>query len=142
MSLFHRCFSKHFASKNQLPGLSVSGTLLVENGLMMSCRYDQWKIIFNIDVSEQAQGIVFSLKVSALVALIYFNNLFILPIIRKNIHKYLGLLLDSEHDFLDHVNEKIKKATTRVSVIRKMKLLLRSSLLTIYKSSRLRRCNL
>ena len=77
-------FFKHFASKNQLPGLSVNGTL-VENGLMMSCRYDQWKIIFNIDVSEQAQGIVFSLKVSALVALIYFNNLFILPIIRKNI---------------------------------------------------------
>ena len=31
--LFHRCFSKHFASKKkQLPGLSVSGTL-VENEL-------------------------------------------------------------------------------------------------------------
>ena len=32
ISLFHRCFFKHFASKNQLTGLSVSGTL-VENGL-------------------------------------------------------------------------------------------------------------
>ena len=28
-------FSKHFASKSQLPGLSVSGTL-VENGLMLA----------------------------------------------------------------------------------------------------------
>ena len=44
------------------------------------------------------------------------------------------MFLDSKHDFLDHVNEKIEKATTRVSVIRKMKLLPRSSLLTIYKS--------
>ena len=44
------------------------------------------------------------------------------------------MFLDSKHDFLDHVNEKIKKATTGVSVIRKIKLLPRSSLLTIYKS--------
>ena len=33
MSLFLRYFFKHFASKNQLPGLSTSGTL-VENGLI------------------------------------------------------------------------------------------------------------
>ena len=44
------------------------------------------------------------------------------------------MFLDSKHDFLDHVNEKIEKATTGVSVIRKIKLLPRSSLLTIYKS--------
>ena len=31
VSLFHRCF-KHSASKNQLPGFNISGTL-VENGL-------------------------------------------------------------------------------------------------------------
>ena len=28
MSLFHRCFSNIFVSKNQLPGLSVSDTLV------------------------------------------------------------------------------------------------------------------
>ena len=33
-------FFKHFASKNQLPGLSVSGTL-VENGLIKLL--NQWK---------------------------------------------------------------------------------------------------
>ena len=33
MALFHRVFFKHFASKNQLPGLSVSATLF-ENGLI------------------------------------------------------------------------------------------------------------
>ena len=36
MSLFHRCFSNIFTSKNQLPGFYVSGTL-VENGLNKNC---------------------------------------------------------------------------------------------------------
>ena len=55
--------------------------------------------------------------------------------IRENIQKHLGLLLDSKLNFFDHINEKIKKATKGVNVIRKMNLLLpRSSLLTIYKS--------
>ena len=36
MSLFHWRFFKHFASKNQVPGLSVSGTLF-ENGLIRNC---------------------------------------------------------------------------------------------------------
>ena len=55
--------------------------------------------------------------------------------IRVNIQKHLGLLLDSKLSFFDHINEKIKKATKEVTVIRKMNLLLRrSSLLTIYKS--------
>ena len=55
--------------------------------------------------------------------------------IKENIQKYLGLLLDSKLNFFDHINEKDKKATKGVNVIRKMNLLLpRSSLLTIYKS--------
>ena len=33
MSLFHKCFVKHFDSKNQLPGFYIGGTL-VENGLI------------------------------------------------------------------------------------------------------------
>ena len=55
--------------------------------------------------------------------------------IRENIQKHLGLFLNSKLSFFDHINEKIKKATKGVNVIRKMNLLLpRSSLLTIYKS--------
>ena len=33
MSLFHKCFVKHFDSKNQLPGFYIGGTL-VEKGLI------------------------------------------------------------------------------------------------------------
>ena len=38
MSIFDRCFSKHFASKNQLPSFYISGTL-VENGLRLTQRH-------------------------------------------------------------------------------------------------------
>ena len=55
--------------------------------------------------------------------------------IRDNIQKHLGLFLDSKLSFFDHINEKIRKATKGVNVVRKMNLLLpRSSLLTTYKS--------
>ena len=55
--------------------------------------------------------------------------------IRENIQKHLGLFLNSKLSFFDHSNEKIKKATKGVNVIRKTNLLLpRSSLLKIHKS--------
>ena len=55
--------------------------------------------------------------------------------VRVNIQKHLGLFLDSKLSFFDHINEKIKKATKGVEVIRKMNFLFtRSSLLTIGKS--------
>ena len=62
----------------------------------------------------------------------YFNNV---PVIIENVQKYLSLFLDSKLDFLAHINEKIKKATKGVNIIRSTNLLSpRSSLLTIYKS--------
>ena len=89
-------------------------------------------MIFNPDVSKQAQEIVFCRKANASNhETVYFNNV---PVIRDNIQKDLGLFLDSKLSFFDHLNEKIKKATKGVNVIRKINLLLPlSSLLTIYK---------
>ena len=53
----------------------------------------------------------------------------------ENFQKHLGLFLDSKLNFSGHINEKIKKATKDINVIRKMNLPLpRFSLLTIYKS--------
>ena len=97
------------------------------------CWAYQWKMIFNPYVSKQAQEIVFSHKANASNhKTVYFKSL---PVIRKNIQKHLGLFLDSKLSFLDHINEKTKKATKGVNVIRKINLLLPlSSLLTIYKS--------
>ena len=67
---------------------------------------------------------------------ICFNNI---PLKRRNIQKYLGLYLDAELNISKHINEKIKNkkrgGVIGISVIRKLNVnLLRSSLLTIYKS--------
>ena len=52
---------------------------------------------------------------------------------RKSVQKHLGLFLDEKLSFLEHIDEKIKKATVGVNLMRKLNLLLpRSSLLTVY----------
>ena len=93
----------------------------------------QWKMTFNPDVSKQAQEAVFSRKgITTNHATVYFNND---PVTGENFQKHLGLFLDSKLNFSGHINEKIKKATKGINVIRKTNLSLpRSSLLTIYKS--------
>ena len=113
---------------------SAASTALLNDDLLKIYRWAyQWKMIFNPDASKQAQEIVFSRKANASNhATVCFNNV---PVISDNIQKHLSLFLDSKLSFFDHINEKIKKATKGVNVIRKMNLLFpRSSLLTIYKS--------
>ena len=52
---------------------------------------------------------------------------------RKSVQKHLGLFLDEKFSFLEHIDEKIKKATVGVNLMRKLNLLLPcSSLLTVY----------
>ena len=88
---------------------------------------------FNPYVSKQAQEVNFSRKgITTNHATVYFIND---PVIRENSQKHLGLFLDSTLNFSGHINEKIKKATKGINVIRKMNLSLpRSPFLTIYKS--------
>ena len=74
-------------------------------------------MIFNLDVSKQAQKIVFSRQAGATNhGTIYFHDV---PVIRENIQNHLGLFLDSKLKFFDHINKKIKKAIEGVNV-RKM----------------------
>ena len=90
-------------------------------------------MVFNPDVSKQAEEVVFPRKaITANHTTVYFNNV---PVITENFQKHLGLILHSKLNFVDHINEKIKKATKGINIITKMKLSLpQSSLLTIYKS--------
>ena len=88
---------------------------------------------FNPDVSKQVQEVIFSLKKNIRNHLIVsFNNL---PIIRKPTQKHLSVLLDEKLNFSEHINEKLKKATKSINLLRKLNLssLPRSSLLIIYK---------
>ena len=88
---------------------------------------------FNLDVSKQAQEVIFSRKKKIdNHPDIFFNNL---PINRKSTQKHLGLLLDEKINFSEHINEKIKKMTRSINLLRKLYLTVpRSSLLIIYKS--------
>ena len=93
----------------------------------------QWKMSFNPDVSKQAQEVIFFRKknISNNPA-VFFNNL---PINRKSTQKHLGLLLDENLNFSEHINEKLKKVTKSINLLRKLYLTLpRSCLLIIYKS--------
>ena len=113
---------------------SAASSAFLNDDLLKSHRWTyHWKLIFNPDASKQAQEIVFCRKANASNhETVYFNNV---PVIRENIQKHLGLLFDSKLSFFDHINEKIKKTTKGVNVIRKMNLLLPRSLsLTIHKS--------
>ena len=93
----------------------------------------QWKMSFNPDVSKQAQEVIFSRKKNiGNHPAVFFNNL---PIKRKSAQKHFGLLLDEKLNFSEHINEKLKKVTKSINLLRKLNLTLpRSSLLIIYKS--------
>ena len=113
---------------------SMSSSVLLNNELLKISQWVyQWKMIFNPDVSKQTQEVVFSCKgITANHKTVYFNND---PVIRENFQKHLGLVFDSKLNFSGHINEKIKKATKGINVIKKMNLTLPwSSLLTKYKS--------
>ena len=96
---------------------SAASTAFLNDELLKISRWSYQCKIINLDASKQAQEIVFSRKVNASnYASVYFNNV---PVIKDNIQKRLGLFLDSRLSFFDYINEKIKKATKGVNVIRK-----------------------
>ena len=100
---------------------STSSSASLNNDLLKLCQWAyQWKMIFNLDVSKQAQEVVFYRKViTTNHATVYFNSD---PVIRENFQKHLHLFLDSKLNFPRHINQKIKKATKGINFIRKMNL--------------------
>ena len=92
----------------------------------------QWKMSFNLDQNRQAQEVIFSRKIAkSSHSQIIFNNM---SVFRVNFQKHLGIYLDEELNFNNHIKEKICKAMQGVDVIRKLnKILPRNSLITIYK---------
>ena len=79
-----------------------------------------WNISLNPDVSKKGQEVIF------------FNNV---PINGKSTLKNLDLLLDEKLTFSEDVNEKHKKLTKSINLLRKLNLTLpHSFLLIIYKS--------
>ena len=93
----------------------------------------QWKTSFNADVSKQGHNIVFSRKKTVSNhPIAFFINVSIKSAVSQ---KHLGLFLDEKLNFLEHIDEKIKKVTKKINLLRKLNLMLPcSSLSVIYKS--------
>ena len=86
----------------------------------------------NPNITKQAQEITFSrTKNDTSHPSLYFNNT---RIQQQSAQKHLGLFLDEKLSLLKQIDQKIKKATVGVNIMRKLNILLpRSSLLRVYK---------
>ena len=93
----------------------------------------QWKMIFNPDLSKQAQEVIFSRKIKKLLhPTLLFNNI---PLSNSLLQKHLGLTLDIKLNFSEHIKSITKKINKTMGLLRKFQQILpRSTLLTIYKT--------
>ena len=93
----------------------------------------RWKMLFNPDITKQAQEVIFSRKNSKNdLLIVYFNK----PLVaHTTCLKHLGMCLDEKLSFNHHVKEIIGKANKGIGLIHKLAHVLpRQSLLTIYIS--------
>ena len=88
-------------------------------------------MIFNPDLSKQAQEVIFSRKTNKIShPTTTFNT-----VARTSCQKHLGLYLDEKLNFSQHIKIKISKANKGIGIIKRLSHILpRKSLLTIYKS--------
>ena len=93
----------------------------------------QWKMSFNPDPSKQAVEITFSKRVNTTNHLqLTFNNS---NISRQDVHKHLGLILDSKLSFDHHLKEKIPKCNGGIGLTRRLSVYVSpDSLLGLYKT--------
>ena len=93
----------------------------------------RWKMLFNPDITKQAQEVIFSRKhIKIDHPIVYFNEA---AVAHNTFQKHLGMHLDEKLNFNHHLEEKIAKANKGIGLIRKLaNILPRQSLLTIHKS--------
>ena len=90
-------------------------------------------MIFNPDLSKQAQEVIFSRKTNKIIhPTTTFNTV---PVACASHQKHLGLYFDEKLNFSQHINIKISKANKGTGIIKRLSHILpRKSFLTIYKS--------
>ena len=93
----------------------------------------QWKMIFNPDLSKQAQQAIFSRKIKKLLhPTLLFNNI---PLRKSLFQKHLGLTLDTKLNLSEAIKSITKKISKTMDLLREFhQILPRSSLPTIYKT--------
>ena len=82
----------------------------------------KWKMNFNPDPNKQAQEIIFSRKKTAsLHPVVYFDNK---PVKSSQIHKHLGMILDSNLSYEHHIKSILNKVNKTIGLLRKFQLIL------------------
>ena len=88
---------------------------------------------FNPDPTKQAQELIFSRKVQTTNHAPLFFNENVVP--KTTIQKHLGMFLDSNLNFSEHLKTIFLKTNKTIGLLRKLQTLLsRAPLITIYKS--------
>ena len=88
---------------------------------------------FNPDPNKQAQDIIFSRKkIRSLHPIVHFYNR---PVKSTQMHKHLGMMLDSNLSYVHHIKSILNKVNKTIGLLRKFQLILpKHSLITIYKT--------
>ena len=75
----------------------------------------KWKILFNPDVTKQAQEVIFSRKSNKTDhPVVFFNEA---PVAKASCQKNLGMYLDEKLNFNTHIKEKIAKANEGIELM-------------------------
>ena len=124
---------------NDLPeGLESSVKLFADDTSLFSTVYDpnmsadqldkdlkkisdwayKWKMIFNPDLSKQAQEVIFSRKTNKIShPTTTFNTV---PVAHTSCQKHLGLYLNGKLNFSQHIDIKISKANKGTGIIKRL----------------------
>ena len=112
---------------------TLSAKILNDNLSRISEWAHRWKILFNPDITKQAQEVIFSRENTKNDhPIVYLNET---PVRHTTCQKHLGMLLDEKWNYSHHIKNKIAaKANKGIRLICKITHVLpRQSLLTIYK---------
>ena len=90
-------------------------------------------MIFNHDLTKQAQEVIFSRKTNKLLyPCLWFNDIHLK---NSTSQKHLGLILEVKLNFIEHIKNIAQKISKTIVLLRRFQPILpRSSLLTIYKT--------
>ena len=126
ISYLHKLFADDTSLFSVVNNIHTSAITLSQDLKAITKWAFQWKMIFNPDLSKQAQEVIFSRKIKKLLhPTLFFNNI---PLNNSLFQKHLGLTLDIKLNFSEH----IKSITKKISKFQQI--LPRSTLLTIYKT--------
>ena len=94
---------------------SKSAKLLSDDLQKISDWAFKWKMLFNPDVTKQAQEVIFSRKSNKTDhPVVFFNEA---PVAKASCQKNLGMYLDEKLNFSTHIKEKIAKANEGIELM-------------------------